>query len=155
MIKSGGSIKTVIPIELPEQIFCSSPINCTDTKNVKAGSIFFIDGSNDTLISPPTQPPLQAGEQSIAGYYSATPNTVPKLKGTLLGPSQLDIHGQPSCAGVLFLCDAGVYGYLGYPTAWMMARLQGDSFAAGAFVNIKGEMFSETQNWEYVGSNIR
>ena len=35
-----------------------------------------------------------------------------------------------------------------------MARLQNDTYAAGAFVNSSGEIFSETTNWEYVGSNI-
>ena len=49
----------------------------------------------------------------------------------------------------------GVYGYLGYPTAWFMDRLQGDTYAHGAFVNGTGEIFSETRNWEYVASNIQ
>jgi hypothetical protein len=48
-----------------------------------------------------------------------------------------------------------VYGYLGYPTAWFMDRLQGDAFAHGAFINGTGEMFSETANWELVASNIQ
>jgi hypothetical protein len=48
----------------------------------------------------------------------------------------------------------GVYGYLGYPTAWFMFQLQGDSYAHGAFVNPTGEMFSETKNWERVASNV-
>jgi hypothetical protein len=47
-----------------------------------------------------------------------------------------------------------ISGYLGYPTAWMMAQLQGDSYAAGAFAKDGGEIFSETTNWEYVESNI-
>jgi len=45
-------------------------------------------------------------------------------------------------------------GILGYPTAWFMDQLQGDSYAHGAFVSGTGEMFSETTNWEYVASNI-
>ena len=48
----------------------------------------------------------------------------------------------------------GVYGYLGYPTAWFMFQLQGDGYAHGAFVNGTGEMFSETKNWERVASNV-
>ena len=47
-----------------------------------------------------------------------------------------------------------ISGYLGYPTAWMMAQLQGDGYAAGAFAKDGGEIFSETTNWEYVESNI-
>jgi hypothetical protein len=157
MIKSGGSIKTVIAIELPKQFFCSSSVNCTDTKNLTAGSIFFIDGSEDG-ISPPTQYSWESGEQSIKAYYDATPSGIAKVKGTLIGPDHLDLIGQPDCPKdwkrLLFMCTDGVYGYLGYPTAWMMAQLQGDRYAAGAFTKSGGEIFSETTNWEYVESNI-
>ena len=48
----------------------------------------------------------------------------------------------------------GVYGYLGYPTAWFMDRLQGDAYAHKAFIKGTGEIFSETANWEFVDSNI-
>lgn len=159
MIKSGGSIKSVIAIELPRQFFCSSRINCTDTKNLTAGSIFFIDGSNDG-ISPPTQYSWESGEQSIQAYYYATPAGIAKVKGTLIGPDHLDVIGQPDCSTdrapmlVQFMCRNGVYGYLGYPTAWLMAQLQGDTYAARAFTNGEGEIFSETANWQYVASDI-
>jgi hypothetical protein len=157
MIKSGGSIKTVIAIELPKQFFCSSSVNCTDTKNLTAGSVFFIDVSEDG-ISPPIQYSWESGEQSIKAYYDATPSGIAKVKGTLIGPNHLDLIGQPDCPEdwkrLLFMCTDGVYGYLGYPTAWMIAQLQGDSYAAGAFNQSGGEIFSETTNWEYVESNI-
>jgi hypothetical protein len=155
LIKSAGSIKTVVPIELPAQMWCTSGPNCVDTKNLISGSVFFIDGSNDIPISPPTQPASLPGEQSIAAYYDATPTGVPKLKGTLRGPGHNDVQGQPDCAKVLIGCVNGVYGYLGYPTAWFMDRLQGDAFAHGAFINGTGEIFSETANWQLVASNIQ
>ena len=154
LIKSAGSIKTVLPIELPAQMWCSSGPNCVDTKNLNSGSVFFIDGSNDTLISPPTQNPGVPGEQSIAAYYKAVPNSTPKLKGTLIGPSHTDVQGQPDCSKAPLGCVNGVYGYLGYPTAWFMDRLQGDVFAHGAFATGTGEMFSQTANWKLVESNI-
>ena len=44
MIKSNGSIKTVIAIELPRQFFCSSSVNCTDTKRLTAGSGYSLHG---------------------------------------------------------------------------------------------------------------
>jgi len=159
MIKSGGLIKTVIAIELPRQFFCSSKANCTDAKNLTAGSIFFIDGSKDG-ISPPTQYSWESGEQSIQAYYDATPSGIAKVKGTLIGPDHLDLIGQPDCATdrapmlAQFMCRNGVYGYLGYPTAWMMAQLQSDTYAAGAFPKGSGEIFSEPTNWEYVESNV-
>lgn len=151
--KSGGALQTVIPIELPSQIWCGSTANCVNTATLTTGSIFFIDGTNDP-ISPPTQPSSIPGEQSISAYYSAVPTGIPKLKGTLRGPSHTDVQGQPGCLGAPPGCIDGVYGYLGYPTAWMMDRLQGDTLAHGAFVNSSGEIFSETTNWQMVASNI-
>jgi pimeloyl-ACP methyl ester carboxylesterase len=154
LVKSGGSIKTVIPIELPAHVWCTQGPSCPDTMNVTAGSIFFIDGSADLLISPPTQSPQTLGEESIAAYYKAVPAGVNKLKGTLIGPNHNDVTGQPDCQAAKPPCVNGVYGYLGYPTAWFMDRLQGDAYAHGAFVSGTGEIFSQTTNWELVASNI-
>jgi len=154
-LKSAGLIKTVMPIELPARIWCTLGPNCFEPANLSGGSVFFIDGSNDP-ISPPTQsqPPAQIGEQSVQAFYDATPNGVRKVKGTLIGPNHNDITGQPDCSHAQFPCINGVYGYLGYPTAWFMDQLQGDTYAHRAFVNGTGEMFSETTNWQYVASNI-
>ena len=151
LIKSIGTIKTVLPIELPARIWCVA--NCVPMPSFTQGSVFFLDGSLD-LISPPTQSPQVSGEQSIAGYYDAVPAGVAKLKGTLKGPTHNDVTGQPDCATAQPPCLIGVFGYLGYPTAWMMFQLQGDAVAHGAFVNGTGEMFSQTVNWEHVASNI-
>ncbi|HTT32456.1 MAG TPA: hypothetical protein VMH48_02540 [Methylomirabilota bacterium] len=152
--KSGGTIKTVMPIELPAQQFCSSLLNCADTSTLTQGTIFLIDGSLDFPISPPTQPATATGLQSIAAYYSAAPAGIIKVKGTLIGPSHADLEGSPTCSTVPLGCVLGVYGYLGYPTAWMMFQLQSDSYAHGAFVSGTGEIFSETTNWQYVASNV-
>jgi len=156
LIKSGGVIKTVIPVEIPAQIWCSSGANCANTRMMTSGSIFLIDGTADGIISPATQASWVIGEQSIDGYYKAVPNTstIMKLKGTLIGPNHNDVQGQPDCSSVPIGCVNGVYGYLGYPTAWFMYQLQNDTYAHGAFVSGTGEMFSETKNWELVASNI-
>jgi hypothetical protein len=154
LIKSAGLIKTVIPIELPARVWCTLGPNCLDPANLTSGSVFFIDGSTDFPISPPTQSSQTSGEQSVQAFYDATPGSVAKLKGTLIGPNHNDVQGQPDCSHAAFPCVNGVYGYLGYPTAWFMYQLQGDSFAHGAFVNGTGEMFSETKNWQLVASNI-
>ena len=42
MLKSSGLIKTVIPIELPAQVWCN-PANCINTASLTSGSIFFVD----------------------------------------------------------------------------------------------------------------
>ena len=153
LIKSGGTIKTVIPIELPAQMWCTLP-PCLDTKNLTSGSVFFIDGSADLLVSPPFQLPNVTGLQSIDAYYNAVPAGVPKLKGTLICPNHNDITGQPDCSAAAQPCVVGVYGYLGYPTAWFMDTLQGDAYAHSAFVTGTGEIFSQPKNWQHVASNI-
>ncbi len=152
LLKSAGLIKAVIPIELPAQIWCNSGTNCVNTATLTSGSVFFVDGSAD-LISPPMQATGIPGLQSVDAYYQAVPNGTAKVKGTLIGPNHNDIQGQPDCIGVPIGCANGVYGYLGHPTAWFMDRLQGDTYAHGAFVNGSGEIFSETANWEFVASN--
>jgi hypothetical protein len=154
MKNSAGVIKTVIPIELPAQIWCSSSTNCIDTATLATGSIFFVDGSAD-FISPPLQPPGAPHEQSIAAYYDAVPAPLVKLKGTLVGPSHADILGQPTCSSVPIGCVNGVFGYLGYPTAWLMDQLQSDATAHQAFVKPRGEMFFQVTNWIFVDSNIQ
>jgi len=149
LLNANGLIKTVLPIELPAQIWGC----CLNTANLTSGSIFFVDGSAD-FISPPEQGNV-TGLQSVDAYYQAVPSSVPKLKGTLIGPNHNDIQGQPDCAHASFPCVNGVYGYLGYPTAWFMDQLQGDTYAHGAFINGSGEIFSQTTNWKKVASNIQ
>jgi hypothetical protein len=153
--KSGDLIKTVMALELAAQGWCILNLpTCADSKNLTSGSVFFIDGSADTLISPPTQPPGTLGEQSIAAYYDAVPAGGGKVKGTLIGPNHNDVTGQPDCKQAAFPGVNGAYGYLGCPPAWLMDQLQGDSYAHGAFLSGTGEMFSETKNREIVASNI-
>ena len=159
MLKSPGLIKTAIAIELPKRAWCNPACPEPDVRRLTQGSIFFIDGSEDP-ISPPTQPPGTAGEQSIDAYYNAVPDHVMRVKGTLIGPSHNDIAGQPDCAPAAGPgCVTGVYGYLGYPTAWLMDQLQGNGDAHGAFAQDTGEIFKKPaplalRNWEYMASNI-
>jgi hypothetical protein len=159
MIKSPGLIKTAIAIELPKKSWCNPACPHPDVRHLTQGSIFFVTGSADP-ISPPAQPAGSPGEQSIEAYYDAVPDKLMKLRGTLIGPSHNDISGQPDCVKASGqACVIGVHGYLGYPTAWLMSQLQGDSYARGAFVRDKGEMFRgpvapAPRNWDYVASNI-
>jgi hypothetical protein len=159
MIASNGKITTVIPIELPGQQFCfCSPNQVLDTANITEGSVFFVDGSNDIPISPPIQlqPRAQVGEQSLAAFYAAVPNGVPKATASLIGPTHNDITGQPGCdTAAAAPCLVGVYGYLGYPTAWMADRLGLDPTAHAAFVSGVGEIYSQTSHWEFIQSNIQ
>ncbi|MBV8136395.1 MAG: hypothetical protein JO121_12315 [Deltaproteobacteria bacterium] len=149
-------VKTAVAIELPRRWACWGLNNfCTDTSRLTSGSIFLIDGSADRT-SPPLQPwglPASlVGPQSIEAYYEEAPNTVENVKATLIGPDHNDVQGQPYCSGNTGPCVNGVFGYLGYPTAWMMYHLQGDIKAKAAFVRRTehgsgGEIFSQPKNW--------
>ena len=154
LIKSAGLIKTVMPIELPAQAFCLIPADCPDTSHITQGTIFLVDGSLDLPVSPPTQPASATGLQSVAAFYNAVPAGIVKVKGTLIGPTHCDVQGSPTCTAATVPCLLGVYGYLGYPTAWMRFQLQNDSYAHGAFVSGSGEIFSETKNWQLVASTV-
>jgi hypothetical protein len=158
MILSNGGILTAISIELPAQIwcFCDDPNQLLDVRKI-TGPVFLVDGSLDIPVSPPTQkqPASVIGLQSIAAYYDAVPSSVQKLKATLIGPTHNDISGQPGCdTARAEPCFKGVYGYLGYLTAWMADRLQVDPTAHAAFVQGTGEIFQQRTNWEFVQSNI-
>lgn len=157
MIASGGTIMTAIPIELPAQWFCFCGNGVLDTASITTGSVFFVDGSNDIPVSPPIQlePASQIGEESLAAFYAAVPAGVPKLTATLIGPAHNDITGQPGCnTAAAQPCVVGVYGYLGYPTAWMADRLGLDASARAAFTAGTGEIFFQTSHWSFVQSNI-
>jgi hypothetical protein len=147
-------IVTVIPIELPGQRFCfCPPQDILDTAAVTTGSIFFVDGSADIPVSPPRQAPGTPGEQSIQAFYDAVPASVVKAKATLLLANHNDIGGQPKCLPGAWFCDIGVFGYLGYPTAWLAYQLGLDPSAKAAFVSGTGEMFMQS-HWLYVQSNV-
>jgi hypothetical protein len=156
MEQSSGAITTAVTLELPAQQWCSSSANCADTRKLTSGSVFFVNGSADGLISPSTQllPWQLNGLQSDQAYYQATPAPLAKAWGTLNGPNHNDPQGQPDCAAANSPCANGVYGYLGYPTAWLMDRLDGDARAHSAFVTGTGEFFTETTNWSNQTSNI-
>jgi hypothetical protein len=132
-------ITTIVLIEPPAQkwiCFGSSDPSCPaaesfDSKSLAHGSVFFVDGSQDTLIAPPTQASGTAGEQSVQAYYDATPAPTPKAKGTLVGADHSDI--QDHCAVGFGCAGVGPSGYLGYITAWLMYQLRGDAQARMAF----------------------
>ncbi|MFB8006580.1 hypothetical protein [Nocardia sp. NPDC056000] len=148
MANSDGRIRTVVPIELPIQILCATGSWCPDTGRLVSGSVFLVNGSADFLISPSEQalPRQVIGLQSIRAYYEAIPNSIPKAWGTLVGPNHNDVQGQPDCVGAAFPCAVGVYGYLGYPTAWLAARLLGREDARSAFA-AGGEFFAPNPGW--------
>ncbi|AHH20293.1 alpha/beta hydrolase family protein [Nocardia nova SH22a] len=154
MIGSGGAIRTAVPIELPSQAVCSKRLSCTDTRRLSKGSVFFVNGSDDALVSPSQPLWSLPGLQSNQDYYNATPASVTKVWGTLVGPNHNDVQGQPDCSHASYPCTTGVYGYLGYPTAWLVARLWGCPSAAAAFAPGTGEFYAPNPHWgNQIGAN--
>ncbi|NKY53559.1 poly(ethylene terephthalate) hydrolase family protein [Nocardia vermiculata] len=156
MIASSGSIRTAVPMHLPAQALCSKRLSCTDPTRLTRGSVFFVNGSDDALISPSRAQWKIPGLQSNFDYYRATPASVTKVWGTLVGPNHNDVQGQPGCAEASSPCTDGVYGYLGYPTAWLVARLQNCPHAAAAFAPGTGEFYAPNPHWgNQTGANAR
>ncbi|QNQ09849.1 hypothetical protein [Sphingomonas alpina] len=156
MLKSTNLIRTAIAIEIAQQAFCNPASNCLLTATLTgatSGSVFYIAGSNDGLISPDTQ---WFGSQlnSNTAYYNATPAALNKVKAILKGPNHNDVQGTPNCPSGLGFCTNGAHGYLGYPTAWMMWQLQGAADGQQAFKASGGEIFTETANWQSILSNV-
>jgi hypothetical protein len=143
-------ISAAMPIELPAQrwiCFGSSDASCAglehyDGADITQGSIFFVNGSKDTLLSPSTQSATTTGEQSNAAFYAAVPAGIPKAKATLTGADHNDI--QDACSG-LSCAGVGPTGYLGYLTAWMRYRLLGDTTARTAFAGTAIEINQNTK----------
>lgn len=161
----GKKIKTVISVALPGQNSgCSSA--CTTATLPAGASIFLMTGLNDGAISPSTSPTdsnPSLGLNSIAAYYNAVPAGVTKAKATAsdatspqtLAPGHNDIQGRPQCQPVSSYCRNGAYRYLGYPTAWLMWQLKGDTTARSIFVKPGGELFTNTSLWQYTDSNVQ
>jgi Chlorophyllase enzyme len=159
MLKSRGRIKTTVAFQLPSQKWCNPADLCVLTKNLKAaksGSIFYVGGTFDFLISPDRQ---KGGGKlnSLTAYYEATPNRLIKAKGLIKLANHNDILGKPDCktavVGSPLTCTLGVYGYLGLPTGWLAWQLQGARDAGAAFRKKRGE-FLTAGAWSGQVSNI-
>lgn len=140
----GVKIRTVMNYGLPASNECAAPYLCTAGLQPAGSSIFYVDGSLDLLISPPTQATPECfntsddmfhPECSIQAYYdntydhSGTGGTVLKAKMAVNGAGHSDIEGDgqgcPPRTLLLFPCLQGVNRLLGYPTAWLVWQLVG------------------------------
>ena len=160
MLKSQGRVRTSVAFQLPRQMWCSPADLCLLTKDLKAartGSIFYVGGTFDLIISPDRQ---LGGEKlnSLTAYYDATPGHLLKAKGLVKLANHNDLLGKPDCKSAalklnLLTCTLGVYGYLGLPTAWLAWQLQGADDAGAAFRTGRGEFFSAGA-WSGQVSNV-
>lgn len=86
-------------------------------------------------------------------YYNATTNAAAtKALGILAQAKHDDVMGNPNCVNTN--CITGVYGYLGYPTAWFMWKLQGATDGPAAFSSSSGEFKLVTPDWTVNLTNV-
>lgn len=111
LIDSKEIIKTAVSLEEPAAIWCnnqiipwflgySEPLDnvCQKTSNITSGSVFFINGSQDTVVAPSTQSgSCASGELSTSCLYSDVPLNIPKAWATLNGANHQDPGGSPWC----------------------------------------------------------
>ncbi|MGV1956824.1 hypothetical protein ACQZ5G_17365 [Agrobacterium sp. 22-214-1] len=159
MLKSKGKVRTTVAFQLPSQKWCSPADLCVLTKDLKAaksGSIFYVGGTSDVVVSPDRQ----NGEgqlNSLTAYFEATPNALLKAKGLVNLANHNDILGKRDCKTAELVspltCTLGVYGYLGLPTSWLAWQLQGAHEAGAAFRKERGEFF-RAHGWSGQVSNV-
>jgi pimeloyl-ACP methyl ester carboxylesterase len=159
MLKSKGQIRTTVAFQLPQQRWCSPADLCVLTEDLRAassGSIFYVGGTHDFIISPDTQW-IGSDLNSLTAYYDATPQSLYKAKGLVRRANHNDLLGKPDCKsaeiGGPLTCTTGVSGYLGMPTAWLACQLQERVEACAAFRNELGELFS-APGWSGQVSNV-
>lgn len=83
-------------------------------------------------------------------FYNATAAGASKAVGILKTSGHSDIFGSPTCS----VCVIGSYGYLGYPTAWFMWKLQGATDVQVAFKASGGEFMAAHAGWNFNNSNV-
>jgi hypothetical protein len=139
---SAGSVRTALSVAIPAQKFCPYMGHCADSSTLSTGSVLYLNGQQDTFLSPSRQADGLAGLQSDLAYYQATPRGVGRAWGTRAASGHSDVMGQPNCSGQDPNCVTGVTPLLGYTTAWLQSELLGDAAARAAFTPDAGEFFS-------------
>ncbi|MFC4008905.1 alpha/beta hydrolase family protein [Nonomuraea purpurea] len=126
--ESGGLIDTVVPIALPAPIWVS-PGDAFSVSRLTC-PVLFVSGANDTIISP---------NSALRTYYGQVPGAA--AKALLKGAGHNTIQGTGG-------------GFLGYVTAWLMYRLQGDTYARDAFAGSSPELNTNTAWQQQTQKNL-
>lgn len=112
-----------------------------DLRNAHSGAILYLQSLGD------------GGAGDTRSYYDSSPDTAIKAFGVLENAKHDDVMGSPHCNSPN--CITGVYGYLGYSTAWFMWHLQGASDGYSTFRKEAGEFSQFDDDWDVNISNIR
>ncbi|NUR87345.1 MAG: alpha/beta hydrolase [Nonomuraea sp.] len=115
---SAGLIKTVVPVSVPAQ-WMASPGDEFSVADLTC-PVLFLSGATDWLIS---------SAATVQGYYDQA--TAGAGRALLKGAGHNDIQNTGG-------------GFLGYLTAWLRYRLQGDAQARGAFAGAAPELLTST-----------
>lgn len=94
-----------------------------------------------------------AGDTQL--YYDETSNEATKSFGIVAEAGHDDIMGIPACRPDSPNCITGVYAYLGYPTAWLMWKLQDATDGPAAFHAQTGEFNQPTAAWNFNITNVQ
>ena len=111
-----------------------------DLANGTKGAILYLQSAGD------------GGAGDTENYYNQTPDSATKAFGVLSHAKHDDVMGSPQCKGN---CITGVYGYLGYSTAWFAWHLKGDSTLRSVFTEDSGEFLESDPDWKLNRTNIR
>jgi len=125
-VHGDGLITTVVPIQLPAQIWVS-PGDEYDVSQLRV-PVLFLGGGLDLIISAPW---------TLRAYYDQVP-----------GPAALGVR---AWAGHLAPTGDGD-GFRGYLTAWLRYRLAGDAEAAAAFAGPDPELLRNPA-WQWQATN--
>lgn len=137
--------KAFVPIHGPGSLFAllCCGLSTSSMGTTPAGkSILYMGGTGDAD---------NANENRA--YYTATSSAATKAVGILNTSKHDDIQGSPGC-GSIASCSIGIYGYLGYPTAWFMWKLQGATDVQVAFKTSNGEFMAVHPGWNFNNSNV-
>lgn len=141
---NGGPFKAFVPIHGVAGLF---GLLCCGLTN---GNLSSVPASKSILYMGGTGDPDNATENQA--MYAATAAAATKAVGILNISKHDDIMGKPACDRPS--CVIGVYGYLGYPTAWFMWKLQGATDAPAAFKSTGGEFTQANAGWAVNLSNV-
>jgi len=118
-LASNGSIRTVVPIALPDPVWWS-PGHEFDISQLTV-PVLFLGGVNDFFVAPP---------RVLTTYYNQVPGAAAKASLRNAGHNTIQNSGG---------------GFLGYLTAWFMYQLRDDAVARGAFAGGSPELIGNTK----------
>lgn len=131
-----------LPVHPSPSYFCYAACDYKpgDLAGAAKGAILYLQSADD------------GGAGDTENYYNQTPDTATKAFGVLAHALHSEIMGKPQCGAG---CITGVYGYLGYSTAWFLWQLKGDTQLRSVFMTDVGEFVQPDRDWKLQLTNIR